>query len=92
MAKKRLKVIFTGRLNQVDFREHAFDYAAAHKVTGYIKKLDEARAMLVVEGEEEEIKNFLHDFNEYMDIFIDNYTKTWLPATGEYTRFRILKV
>lgn len=92
MPKKRLELTYTGNFDSVDFRDQAERFASAHGLTGYVSKIATDRMKLVAEGEESELTTFLFDLNEYMDIFIDHYTKVWGEATGEYSRFRITKV
>jgi acylphosphatase len=92
MAKKRLELTYTGNFAGIDFRDQAERFASARKLTGHVSKEAVDRMRIVAEGEEEELKNFLHDLNEYMDIFIEHYTKRWVPASGAYSKFRILKV
>lgn len=91
MAQKRLELIYTGNFDGTNFRDQAECFASARGLTGHVSKEAADRMRVVVEGEEEELKAFLHDLNEYMDIFIEHYTKRWVAATGEYSRFRISK-
>ena len=91
MAQKRLELIYTGNFDETNFRDQAERFATAHGLTGHVSKEAADRMRVVAEGEEEELKAFLHDLNEYMDIFIENYTKRWVPASGEYSKFRISK-
>ncbi len=92
MAAKRLELVYSGRLDQVDFRETAERFATAHKLTGYVRKFSNGAVKLVVEGEEKDLQKFMLDFNEDMDIFIEHFSRTWFPATGEYSRFRFLNI
>lgn len=92
MPLKRLELTYTGRFDRVDFRDQAERFAFAHHLTGHVSKEAADRIRLVAEGEEEELKTFLYDLNEYMDIFIEHYSKRWLEATGEYSKFRISRV
>jgi acylphosphatase len=92
MAIKRLELTYSGRLDEVYFRETAERFAAAHKLTGYAKKFPNGTVKIVVEGLEEELQKFAQDFNEDMDIFIEHFSRNWLPPTGEYRRFRFLNV
>ncbi|KPJ68560.1 hypothetical protein AMJ44_06325 [candidate division WOR-1 bacterium DG_54_3] len=89
---KRLELIYSGRLDEVDFRETAERFATAHKLTGYARKFPNATVKIVVEGAEQDLQKFMRDFNEDMDIFIEHFSRIWLPPTGEYRRFRFLSV
>ncbi len=92
MALKRLELVYSGRLDQVDFRETAQRFASAHKLAGYVRKFPGGSVKIVVEGEEKELEKFTRDFNEDMDIFIEHFSRRWLPATGEYDDFRFLNI
>ncbi len=92
MPRKRLELTYTGNFAGIDFRDQAERFAFARGLTGFVSKEAADRMRIVAEGEEEELKNFLHDLNEYMDIFIVHYNKRWVEATGEYSKFRISKV
>jgi acylphosphatase len=92
MAQKRLELTYTGNFDGTNFRDQAECFASARGLTGHVAKEAADRMRVLAEGEEGDLKNFLHDLNEYMDIFIEHYTKRWVPATGEYSKFRILKI
>jgi acylphosphatase len=81
--------MYSGNFDGTNFRDQAEIFASARGLTGYVSKEAADRMRVVAEGEEEELKTFLHDLNEYMDIFIEHYTKRWGEARGEYSRFRI---
>lgn len=84
--------MYIGNFAGIDFRDQAERFASARKLTGYVSREAADRIRVVAEGEESELKEFLHDLNEYMDIFIEHYSRRWVPASGEYSKFRITKV
>ncbi len=92
MAPKRLELVYSGRLDQVDFRETAERFAAAHNLKGYVRGFPNGTVEVVVEGEEKGLQKFMRDFNEDMDIFIEHYSQHWYPATGEFSRFRFINI
>ncbi len=92
MPKKRLELIYTGNFAGIDFRDQAERFASARGLTGYVSKEAEDWMRIVAEGEERELKNFLFDLNEYMDIFIEHYSQRWGEATGEYDRFKLSNI
>ena len=92
MAVKRLVLVYAGRLDQVDFRETAERFATAHKLTGYAQKFPNGSVKILLEGEEKELQEFLRDFNEDMDIFIEHFSRNWQAATGEHSCFRFLNI
>ena len=92
MAIKRLELVYSGRLDQVGFRETAERLAIAYRLTGYVRKFPNGAVKILVEGEEKDLQKFMRDFNEDMDIFIEHFSRNWFPATGEYSRFRFLNI
>ena len=85
-------MVYSGRLDQVDFRETAERFATAHDLTGYVEKFPNGTVKIVAEGEEKDLQRFMRDFNEDMDIFIEHFSRNWLSASGEYSRFRFLNI
>ena len=57
----RLKVKVTGIVQGVGFRPFIYRTASAHRLTGYVKNRGDAIVEILVEGEENNIKNFLTD-------------------------------
>ena len=92
MALKRLELTYSGRLDQVDFRDTAERFATAHDLKGYVRKFPNGAVKIVVEGEEKKLDGFMRDFNDDMDIFIEHLSTQWFPATGEYDTFRFLNI
>jgi acylphosphatase len=89
MPKKRLEITYTGNFTGIDFRDQAELFASTHGLTGHVSKLAADRIGVLAEGEEKELKAFLFDLNEYMDVFIEHYSLRWSEATGEYNKFRL---
>lgn len=89
---KRLELAYSGRLDEVDFRATAERFATARKLTGYVQKFPNGTVKIVAEGEEKNLRNFLKDFNNDMDIFIEHFSQHWFDATGEYSRFTFLNI
>jgi acylphosphatase len=92
MPLKRLELVYNGRLQEVDFRATAERFATARNLTGYVSKFPNGNVKIVVEGEEKELQNFLRDFNDDMDIFIEHYSRHWFEPTNEYPDFRFLNI
>lgn len=90
MPAKRLRLVYFGQFDRVDFRDQAERFAAIRGITGYARKISDDRIEVVAEGEERELQSFLQDLNEYMDLFIERYKRDWLTASGEYDRFRFM--
>lgn len=86
---ERLELIYTGKMEQTDFRETAERFAIGRGLVGHIKKNSDGSIKIVAEGPEEKLKSFLQDFNELEDFYFDHIVENWLPATGEFTRFSL---
>ena len=86
---KRLELVYAGKLDQTDFRETAERFAIARGLVGHVKKNANGTMKIVAEGLEKNLKSFLQDFNEDVNIYFDHVSENWLPATGEFTRFSL---
>ena len=57
--RKRVEVLYSGRVQGVGFRWTTREIAKGFEVAGQVKNLDDGRVELVAEGEEEELRQFL---------------------------------
>ena len=88
--RRRVRVIYSGRVQGVGFRYAARNVACGYEVTGFVRNLDDGRVELVAEAEEEEAKAFLDGVRESgLSGHIRNEQTHWEPATGEYSQFEI---
>lgn len=87
--KKQIHVYYAGRVQGVGFRYTAEDLAREMGVSGWVKNLRDGRVELVVEAEEDALKNFLHRIEEVFSSSIGNKDVEWFPATGEFKDFGI---
>ena len=87
--KKQIHVYYAGRVQGVGFRYTAEDLALEMRVSGWVKNLGDGRVELVVEAEEDALKNFLHRIEEAFSSYIGDKNVEWLPATGEFKDFGI---
>jgi acylphosphatase len=87
---KRLHVYYGVRVQGVGFRMTAEETAQQLGVTGWVKNLRDGRVELVVEGEEESLKQFLAEVRtSAMKNFIQRVDVSWSNATGEFHEFEI---
>jgi acylphosphatase len=86
---KRLELLYSGKMDQTDFRETAERFATAHQLVGFVKKLENDMIKIVAEGPEDELRKFMRDFDEDMDIYIEHFSANWADATGEFKRFEL---
>lgn len=87
--RKQIHVYYVGRVQGVGFRYTAEDLAREMGVSGWVKNLRDGRVELVVEAEEDALKNFLHRIEEVFSSYIGNKDVAWLAATGEFKDFQI---
>ncbi len=87
--KKRVHVIFNGRVQGVGFRFTAESLAAALSVTGWVKNLRGGDVEITAEGEEEVLKDFISRLQEDFSGYIKDKDVAWEDPTGEFKEFGI---
>jgi acylphosphatase len=88
-SRRRLNVIFSGRVQGVGFRYSAQAVAGRLPVTGWVRNLSDGRVELLAEGETETLESLLQGIGDAMAGYIDTIERTWAPATGEFKSFEI---
>ena len=78
-------VFFSGRVQGVGFRYHALRIAKEFDVSGYVRNLDDGRVQLEAEGEESEVRAFIAEVQDRLDVFI---RKTDLSGGYRSARFK----
>ena len=86
---ERRRVHYGGHVQGVGFRLTATSVAGRHDVTGYVRNLADGRVEMVAEGRSGELDRFLADVAAAMDWAIADVKVERLPATGEFSRFRV---
>jgi len=87
--KKRIHVYYTGRVQGVGFRFTAQDLAKGLGVFGWAKNLPDGRVEITAEAEEEALKDFLEQINQYFSQYIQDADIQWLKAVDEFEGFFI---
>ncbi len=87
--KKQAHVYYLGRVQGVGFRFTAESLALELNVTGWVKNLGDGRVEIIVEAEEEILKNFLGRIKESFSRYINDIDIEWRDATGEFKEFNI---
>lgn len=88
-ALERREVHFSGRVQGVGFRYMVRGIAARHDVRGFVQNLHDGRVLLVVEGASRSLEAFIAAVQAEMERFIARTQTTVLPATGEFTKFKV---
>ncbi len=86
---ERHHIIFKGRVQGVGFRFTARSYAKKYGLTGWIKNLSSGEVETVVEGKEPDLNSFLKSLREHFKGYILSFTRETLPASNEFSGFRI---
>jgi acylphosphatase len=82
-------VYYSGRVQGVGFRAATTAIAKKYAVTGWVKNLKDGRVQLVVEGSEEEVKNFLKAVREHWKKNIEKEATEKREPTGKYKTFEV---
>jgi acylphosphatase len=85
----RRTVLFSGHVQGVGFRYTACHIAARYDVVGYVRNLPDGRVEAVIEGEVEEIDQFVQTVSEEMSPGVRDVKSHDSPGTGEFSRFEI---
>jgi acylphosphatase len=87
--KKQVHVYYSGRVQGVGFRFTAESIANDLGATGWVKNLSDGRVEVVVEAEEDALKELLEKISVSFSRYIHDTDVQWLEATGEFNDFGI---
>jgi acylphosphatase len=88
---RRLKVLFSGRVQGVGFRFTTCRIAASFRVTGFVRNLMDGSVEVIAEGTEQDLSDFLHEIKgSQLGRYITGEQVSWSTATGEYETFGVL--
>ena len=92
MSRRRLHVLYSGRVQGVGFRYQAKQAAAGFEVTGNVRNLPDGRVELTAEGEAGELQDFQAAIRECgLGPMIRDEAVSWSAATGEFRGFEIVR-
>ncbi|MFH1682250.1 MAG: acylphosphatase [Candidatus Woesearchaeota archaeon] len=86
--KKRVHAYFSGQVQGVFLRATIQKQAQKLGITGWVKNLKDGRVELIVEGEEEMLKNAIEFCKKYTKITAEEIS--WEKFKGEFVEFKIL--
>lgn len=90
MGLKRIQVVVHGRVQGVFFRATAQREARQNGLTGWVKNRRDGAVEMVVEGEEDAVKDFLAWAQQGPSTArVDKVETKWRSYTGEFSDFRI---
>jgi acylphosphatase len=90
MAKTRVHIFVSGRVQGVFFRQKTKQESERLRVTGWVRNLPEGRVEAVFEGEETAVK----ELEEYChhgpsSAVVTNVDSIWEPYRGEFSDFKV---
>jgi len=88
-SSQRREVFFAGNVQGVGFRYTAQRIAAAYAVTGFVRNLRDGRVQIVLEGQPQEIDEFLASLQARMRGYVRNVTAIESAPTEEFSIFEI---
>jgi acylphosphatase len=89
-SRKRLHVIYSGRVQGVGFRYTAKNVATGFEVTGIVRNLPDGTVELVAEGLKDELEGFQQAIRESgLGGLIERENASWQEARNEFRGFEI---
>lgn len=92
MNRRRIHVVYTGRVQGVGFRYQAKSAAAGFEVTGIVRNLPDGRVELIAEGDPTELEEFRQAIRDSgVGPMIRSEEVEWSTATREFRGFEIVR-
>ena len=92
MNRRRLQVLYSGRVQGVGFRYQAKQLAAGFEVTGVVRNLADGRVELVAEGASAELKEFQQAVRDSgLGPLIRDEVELWSEPDGGFRGFEIVR-
>ncbi len=85
----RLEAHFAGRVQGVGFRYTARQIAQGFEVTGQVRNLPDGRVQLIIEGAENEVREFLREIQSQLIHHIKETTTAALAGPAQFRDFQI---
>jgi len=91
MNRRRMQVVYAGRVQGVGFRYTVRQVASGFEVTGLVRNLLDGRVELVAEGDRDELEAFRAAIRDAgLEAFIRQEAVTWSEAQGGLLGFQIV--
>jgi acylphosphatase len=91
-SRKRLHVLYSGRVQGVGFRYTAKTVATGFEVTGIVRNLADGRVELIAEGLKDELDGFQQAIRESgLGSLIAREDVSWQEASNEFRGFEITR-
>jgi len=90
--RRRMQVVYAGRVQGVGFRYTVKSVASGFEVTGVVRNLADGRVELVAEGGGDELEEFRQAIRTSgLEHFIRKEEISWDEATNEFRGFEIAR-
>jgi len=90
-VQRQLHAFVSGQVQGVNFRLFVRHLAAIHRLTGWVKNLEDGRVEAVAECEEKNLKEFVRGLEQGPPgAQVEKVECTWHAATGEFKGFEKL--
>ena len=92
MNRKRMQVIYTGKVQGVGFRYTVKTVAMGFELTGTVCNLPDGRVELIAEGERNELEDFRGAIRDSgLGHFVQKEEVSWGDAQNEFRGFEIVR-
>ena len=91
-SRRRLRVVYSGRVQGVGFRYTAKTVATGFEITGTVRNLPDGRVELLAEGNRSELEAFQNAIrSEGLAGFIQGEQVEWADAQNNFRGFEIVR-
>jgi len=88
--KARARIVVSGRVQGVFFRDHTRRWASSLNLTGWVRNLSDGRVEALAEGDKEDIEKLAAKLQEGPPLaHVDNVEVEWEDYKGDFKDFRI---
>jgi len=88
--KARARIVVSGRVQGVFFRDHTRTWASSLNLTGWVRNLSDGRVEALAEGDKEDIEKLAARLQEGPPLaHVDNVEVEWEDYKGDFKDFRI---
>jgi acylphosphatase len=89
--KARVRVLVSGRVQGVFFRDHTRRWATSLGLSGWVKNLWDGRVEVLAEGEKESLETLIGRLEQGPpSASVENVTVTWEDYQDAFSGFRIV--
>ncbi len=88
--KARARIVVSGRVQGVFFRDHTRRWASSLNLTGWVRNLIDGRVEALAEGDKENIEGLVARLQEGPPLArVENVEVEWEEYKGEFKDFRV---